>query len=362
MNTAMKRIISLILTVCMVFVLMSGTGILATAASLTRLPDISSFDQELTYAQYNALRTGTYTAENRNGVWYYKFTTEKDYVYIPISAFTTTFQNNFTKLNVALTEGVANTSANRSTYYVYKSRSDASRTVLGSYPEVVTINTSSTYITYLKLYSSLSGHNVTLQCNMNGHALFQYSDRVFMNDPRDRSLGGLTYVTPSTADQYVKALTRTTGEVSNMVTPQFTLSVDKAGTNKVILKEFSYEAVSSDSNSNVKSNLKNATKLIDVIMAVGKVTASSTPAGAASTLYSLFKTTLSFEKTSGSYYKTSIKPLSQNGKYCLNGAFTSPFKLKSNADYWQVNINLNDSPSIVGTKTKLSVSFSASPG
>lgn len=336
------------------------------APSLTELPEISSFDQELTSEQYHTLRTGFYTAVKRNGIWYYRFVTQEYYVHIPVSAFSTPFKNNYTQLNAALTSGVASTSANCFIDHVYNSRS-TSKVVLriptAADPSPADLATvSSTYLTHLTSYSSLSGHNVTLQCKINDQVLFEYSDLVHKSDPYTHK-GNHTYVAPSTADQYARALSRTTGTISCMVTPEFTLSVDKAGSNKVILKEFTYEAVSSDSKSNIKDNLKTATELIDMVMAVGEAVASSTPAaGVAVTLYSLFKMSLSFEKTSGSYYKTSMMPLSLNRESCLKSTFTSPFKLKSDEDYWQVNINLSDSPSISGTKTKLSISFSASPG
>lgn len=355
--------ICVLVIIGMFFALTSGPGTLANTVPLTRLPDID-FNKELSDAQYDALCTGFYTAEECNGMWYYKFTTRENYVYIPVSAFFNDFHNDYTDLNADLTKGAANTRESCSINYIYKGRS-TSRVFLkaptNATRSVAQKTVSSTYITKLNLISSLSGSEVMLQCTMNDHVLFQYSDQVTEMDARARSGSRYTYVTPSTADQYVRALTRTTGTVSNMVTPEFTLSVDKAGTDGVVLKQFFYKAVSSDSISNVKSDIENAAKFIDVVTAVGEVGASSSPAGAAASLYSLFKTTLSLvENTGGSFYETKTELLTQNEQLCLQSTFTSPFKLKSNGDFWEINISLSDSPSIIGTHTKLSVSFSAS--
>lgn len=353
----MKKRINFIFAVCMAFSLALEAEIPANAASLTKLPDISSFAQDLTDAQYNVLCTGTYTAEKRGGVWYYKFTTKENYVYVLASAFFSPFEDDCTTLNEALTGGVANTLASCSTCHIYKGRSMSIS--YGSPPRSAPVKRTShvTNIAYLEFYSSLSSHNVTLKCKMIDRVQFYFSDKVPEIDPRARVSS--PRITPSTADQYVRALSRINGNAFK-ITPEFTFSVDNVGTNKVILKEFTYEAISSVAERTITSNIKNATSWIDVVIAVGKVTDSSTPIGVAVSLYSLYKTTLSFEKPHGSYYRTEMEPLSLNRKYCLKSSFTSPFKLKSDGDYWQVNINLSDSPSVNDIKTEFSVSFSAS--
>lgn len=364
----MKRMIGffcILVSVGIACALASGPKTSAGTAPPAKLPDISSFAQELTEAQYDVLCTGIYTAENRGGVWYYKFTTEEKYLYVPAAAFFTDFQDTYTNLNAALTKGLANTRESCSTYHIYKSRNtsrDLAKMASRRYPNSVWKNVSSTFIANLELISSLSGSDVMLQCTMNAPVLFQYSDQVSRKDPRIRGANSSDYVTPSTADQYTRALTRTTA-VSDMVTPEFTLSVDKAGTDGVVLKQFFYKAVSSDSGKSVKSNIEIATKLIDVVMAAGKISASSSPAGKAESLYSLFKTTLSLagqENTGGSYYETKTELLTKDELFCLKSTFTSPFKLKADGDFWEIHISLSDSPSISDIRTELSASFSAS--
>lgn len=363
----MKRIgfICVFVLVGIVSALASGPKTAADTAPPTKLPDISSFAQELTEAQYDVLCTGAYTAENRGGVWYYKFTTEENYLYIPAAAFFTDFHDTYTNLNAALTKGLANTRESCSTYHIYKSRNtsrDLARMASARRPNTVWKNVSGTFITNLGLISSLSGSEVMLQCTMNAPVLFQYSDQVSRKDPRIRGADPSDYVTPSTADQYTRALARTT-TVSDMVTPEFTLSVDKAGTDGVVLKQFFYKAVSSDSDKSVKSNIESAAWLIDAVMAAGKISASSSPADKAESFFNLFKTTLSLsgqENTGGSYYETKTELLTKNGQSCLKRTFTSPFKLKADGDFWEIHISLSDSPSISDIRTELSASFSAS--
>lgn len=349
----MKRALSFAMALCLTLSLFCGMGVSASAAS-KQLTTINSFTQTLSYEQYNALRTGSYTAVKQGGTWYYKFTTSSYYVLVKASAFSGTCSNNYSALNSSLTKGVASTKSSQTPSYVYKARTTTTSRISNSNGSSISLLSNKIYktdITYLKFLSSVSGSNVTLQCTKNGHALFEYSTYV-----KSSALLKSNYVKPSNATEYKNALKRSTYEnsVSPSFTPKFSISVDKAGSNCVVLKEYCYKTTG------VKSTNVDMNQLIEVAYTTGKVVASlAAKKLPLKTLYDLIGKAGTLFGSQSTFYMTSYSPLSKGNVKVLKATFTSPVKLQACNDYFEVNLNLSDPMSTSGTKTTLSVTFSA---
>ena len=353
----MKKLICTILAICIMFTIVPLEAIAAPKS----LGTINSFNENLSYDQYNALRKGDYKAVQKSGTWYYQFTTDKHTLLVKASAFASPVKNDYTRLNEKLTKGVANTTASTTPSYVYKEQSVRKIMPLGnshySRPlgnEHMPFNEYSTYISYMKFMSSLSGNKITLQAEKNGHVLFKYSAKVRGNS---RMLTGTNYRTPSNAIEYKEALERNiSNSVGNTITPTFTVSVDKTGSNKILLKEFFYK------NKGVVKEKNKVDRLIDIAVTTGKLTVemAAKDAGIVDSLYDILKQGISLDEKGGTYSETKSYPLSKNYKNkdykVLRGSFRSPVDLKKHEDYFEVNLNLNKTPA---SGTKISVKFSA---
>ena len=344
----MKKLPHLFHSFCMMFCVLSVFTVSARAA--TKLNTISDFSQTLSWSQYNVLRRGNYSAECIDGVWYYKFTFGDKYVYVKWSAFANTASNSYDDLNANLNKGVESTNSATNPSYVYKTSSGYSpdgnycpAPYSLSYSDPLKKNTYTTYLTYLKMYSSISGNTVTLQCNMCGHALFTL---------REDPTAGLTL-----KQRYEAALKRETGQVSRSITPKFEFTVDKVGSKHIVLKEFCYKT------QGIVTKEHNVGELIDVGFTVGSITSAVMTAGesvAIETLYSLLGQTINLTSNSSRQWDLSkFYPLSVDGKSVLKSKFTSPVDLKDNEDYFEVQLNLNEGISFAEVPAKLSVAFSA---
>lgn len=353
-----NSIISFVLALIMSFSVASFSIVPASAATTT----INNFGKgtTLTHKQYDALRTGTISAVKSNGTWYYTFTKDNTKVKVKASAFSSGVANDYSAVNSQLTKGVMATNgiANQ-TNYVFKKRVGTSKKDVtfasknSTTLKRLTMSTYTTYLTYLTLTSSRVGTEIDLEAKKNGHVQFSYSDKV-----ETTSSAGFGYQTPQTAGDYKRALTRTKAAVSTTATPKFELKVAKSGSNLVCLNSMMYRG------KGIGNTTTEITQMIDVIVTTAKLLASTTPVGAANSLYSLYKQSVKLGKSSSEYVSNNKIYLSKskNGKYnyCLSAEGKSPIKLNVNKDYFRTEIRLNKKPSTSGTKTQIKATISFS--
>lgn len=360
MKKLLSRLFAVLLAANLLFLSLPTSAF--AASSTTTINNFSS-STNLTYDQYNALRTGSYSAVKRSGAWYYKFVKGSTVVYVKASAFTGSVGNNYSQMTNTLSNGVMRTDGVASQYnYVYKyrpstisSRVQQASTKSSRYVASYTTKTEyRTYLSYLNIYTQRTGTNVLLGCDKNGHVQFTYSNKVY----QDAYINGYKtagYVAPSTAQQYKKALVRSTSNsVSVTITPEFTVKVTQPGSNKVILSNFQYAGKGQ------AITQKNIDKYINIGYTTAK-TIAATYSGKLSVknLYDLYKQASDLVNPKSSEYESrKTVLLSKNSYKCLQATFDSPIKLKSSGDYFQTELRLSSTPSQSGTKTKITVSFS----
>lgn len=361
----MKKIISLLL-VCITVVSVLSVGVINTAASSKTYPvskklaDINDFKQTLTGTQYNVLCYGKIKAEKIGKTWYYRFTKDEYYLRVKVSAFSGAVSNNYSGVNSSLSKGLASTQSSASPVFYYKNKSTTKQTIMplvknNMLGKKTTKITTKIGISKLNVNSSLSGHQVLLQCFTNNYVCFTFNNYIAntLGFAKESGIKGSGYIKPNSAAQYAEALRRTCDKGSCCkITPKFSVSVDKAGSNKVILKEFYYKSIGRQETKEVVDKLINVAYTTKVI--VDTISAKQLPV---KPLYDLFYLGIELRK-SGAYLETP-KMLIQKGKTkLLKADFKSPVSIKNKDNYVEVNLNLSDSPSTKGTKTVLSAYFS----
>lgn len=201
----------------------------------------------------------------------------------------------------------------------------------------------------------MSGHQIVLQCLTNNYVTFTYNDYIAntLNFAKESGLSGNGYIKPKSINQYKAALVRNTGNGSaDNIVPKFTLSVDKAGSNSVVLKEFYYKSTGT------KNTSQKVDKIINVAYTTGKIAASlGSGKLPVKSLYDLYKQGIDLTG-SGSYFETRTYSLQKGNTKILKADFKSPVRLKNKNNYFEVKLNLSNTPSIKGTKTALSTKFS----
>ena len=359
MKKLFSRLFAVLLAVNLLFLSFPTS---AFAASSTTTINNFSASTNLSYDQYNALRTGSYSAVKRNGNWYYKFVKGSTTVYVKASAFTSSVGNNYSKMTNTLSKGVTRSDGIASQYnYVYKYRPSttssrvqpasarSSRTTI----RYTTKTEYRTYLSYLNVYTQRSGTNVLLGCDKNGHVQFTYSNKVYQDAIGYKTTAG--YVAPSNAQQYKMALVRSTSNSVNVtITPEFTVKVTQPGSNKVILSNFQYAG----------KGQAITTKCIEKYVNIGYTTIKTLAATfsgkiSAKNLYDLYNQASDLVNPKSSEYESrkTIR-LSRYSNKCLQATFDSPIKLKRSGDYFQTELNLSSTPSRSGTPTKITVNFS----
>jgi len=328
------------------------------ATNLKKLSTISSFKTTLSYDQYNALRTGTITAVKQNGTWYYKFATKQYYVLVKASAFKgTTVSNDYSSLNEQLSAGL-NSDLSRTPGYVVKKsggvRADLSapptysghgRNRISKYPNCYYF-----YFSYYSFLSSRDNSNVILSCKRNGTVTFEYHEKVRKYSQRTDE-----FVSPSNADQFKRALRRTTAQ-NGSIQPIFEVEVKQPGEKKIFLKTFKYQVIGQE------KTKKNIDKLVKVVYTTGSIVWNLKTKGlSAKTVYDLYKLCLDL-KGERKLKVTPSAALSKTYKgkdyKVVKATFASPVWLEKGEDYFEVDVNLNNRPTLSGKKkTTFSVKF-----
>lgn len=365
MKKLFSRLFAVLLAANLLF-LSFPTSAFATSPPTT----INTFSasRNLKPEEFEALRTGSYSAVKREGNWYYKFVKGSTTVYVKASAFTSSVGNDYSKMTNTLSKGVTRSDGvgNECNYiYKYRPTSTTSRVAAvvkssGGYkPSSNYTNKSTTktdyhvYLSSINVYTQRTGRTVILGCNKDNHVQFTYSSKVYQKSAAGYSSAG--YVTPSTSAQYKQALTRNTSNSVNVtITPEFTVKVTQPGSNKVILSNFQYAG----------KGQAITTKSIDKYVNIGYTTAKTLAAAysgklSVKNLYDLYKQATNLVKPESSEYncrKTTL--LSKTSYKCLQATFDSPIKLKKSGDYFQTELNLSSTPSRSGTATKITVNFS----
>lgn len=311
----------------------------------------------LEWKYYDAMRKGKISAVKQKGVWYYKFTGQNATVLVKASAFAGKVENDFTKVNDTLTEGIMNDGKPVGMKFTYKDQlSVKTQKVSGSAKSRNDkITTYTTYFAYLEVTGYRSDKHMELQCWKNGHIKFEYSDMVsgkawFKNG----------YIKPSTAAQYVAALKRETAEkIPVSITPVFNLEVTVPGTNCVVLNSVEYKGRGS-----LGKNV-NVLDLIEVATTTGKVTASmSTAAIPYDDLLSLASGMHKILMVEDNEDYTSDDKIYLSGKFngkerkCLKVELVSPIALGQYDDYFRAEVWANKPFSTTKTKTQVKVTFS----
>ena len=354
----LKRVVAFVL--CMVLTL-SVMTVSASATSKNTPKVIENFGAktEIRWEHYDAMRTGKISAVKQKGVWYYKFEGKKATVLVNVAAFSGEVENDFTKVNDSLTEGVMASGVPNVRSFTYKERVDASDRVVttssGRSVKRQTVKTYTTYFSYLTMTGSRLKTDIELECKKNGHVQFEYSDMVsgkawFKNG----------YIKPSTAAQYVAALKRTTSDkISTKITPVFKAEITVPGSNCVYFYSVEYKGRGD------LGKTKNVLELIEVAATTAKVTANmSTGKLAFEDLVSLASGMAKVLMVEDSEDYTSDDIIFLTGKfngkmkYTMKSEFTSPIGLRQIDDYFRAEVRVNEEFSTSKTKTQVKVTFS----
>ncbi len=350
-----KRLFSLLLAIILIFSVFSFS---ATAAQVTTINDFGS-GTNLSWSQYDILRTGKISVAKINNIWYYQFRKDGNTVRVKASAFSSSVSNNYKNINSTLTKGVMSTSGIAFvTNYVYKARTSIKTSNVVWTPKKtmkatpVKMKSYTTYLAYLTLTSSRVGTEVDLQCLKNGQVQFVYNDKVKVQYASD----GTGYRSPRTVAEYKAALARnTSNSVSTKLLPVFSVNVTKPGDNCVCLNSVMYRGKG-------KTDTKtDVTQFIDVAITTAKIVKDFSKALSLQSLYSLYKQGVKMKSSSSEYVsnkKTYLSYTKNNKTYsCLKAEFDSPVKLNAFNDYFRAEIRLNKALSTSGTKTQIAVGF-----
>lgn len=340
------RILALSLSLIM---LLSTFPVSAFAASNTVTIQDFSAKTVLNYAQYNALRTGTISAVQKDNVWYYQFKTKDITLLVKASAFASPVGNDYKTVNSTLTAGVMSTSGiAHEARFVYKERVATKkdpRTCSNVYP---------TYICYMSATASRVQTEVDLICRKFAHVQFEYSEKVFTQPKGGRNPRGYS-AEPKNASQYMQALKRTTSNsITTTVIPTFNLTVTNPGSTEVYLNSALYRGSGKAKNSVLIADY------IDVAVTTGKAAAAiSSGKIPYQELLSLCRETAKLTKSNSEYLSNDKVILTKQTYSCLSSKFHSPIELKEYNDYFRVEVRLTADAATSGNKTQMTVSFGA---
>lgn len=345
----LRQLISLFLIITTLFCVCS---VPTSAASVLRYHSLDAIAENLEV--FKTISSGTISVVSYKNNWYYQFYRKGyDTVQIEVSAFSTQPKNTYLSAdNAALTK---NCNSNYSRICYYNEMSERSM-FLGDY----TLYTTSMYRFSLET-QGLAHDEVTLKCKLTHGVKFEYHAKIPSSGLRiqnGKSVKSGTYVTPSSAADYLKALKRIS-DIAPIV-PTASLSVKNTGTNKICLSTYTLCGVGDS------STKLNVNSLISVASATKKVlTAASTsnPVGGFVALTQLIggtKTVLT--KKSNQYNTGESTALSKYGQNpVLKTVYKSPITLSDLGDWFQVTTKLNNSKFSTKTNASFHIAFSFSP-
>lgn len=272
---------------------------------------------------YNTLAKGEYDAVKKDGVWYYRFSDNSNILYIRSDAFMNEMENDFTDVDVALTECVnKGEKSGRTIGTVCKAGRTEKDTVLNADKHISFIAKMNISVT-----APTEGNRITLQNNMIAQTNFTYCNKI-----RER---GTAFV-PSNARQYKKALKRNSESKNFRIVPEFAIKITDAGKNN------NYLAENQIAGKGVAETDTDIDKLINIGYKVGTVSVSGLNI---STLYGLYKEAVGLDADGSEYQsrKTIILSQDMNNKfyYCMNASFKSPIRIGKKGEYFEVPIVLD---------------------
>lgn len=350
-----KVLLSFVLTLSILCSFLSLFGMMASATVST----IESFTENISYAQYDILRTGKISVEKRtvdNGTscWYknyYKFTKDGNIVYVNPEAFIKNVSNNFTSTEKQITNYFNSYSTFKKVGYVYKARTGIKNkyyTLLNNglnYHSGFNVSTYSTYLTYIKYIGGIVQSGAAqLDTHKCGVVYFNFVNKAITNYNvyEDRF--------PETGTELLKALNRSASAPGISIVPTSLLKITQPGDScvkmtcadvigkGVVVKKSSY-----------------VTDYIDIAFTTAglvKNVFTGNVIGLLNSFYNLGKTIASAGKIdSENYTSTESIMLSDQKKDCFGAKLTSPIYLSNVDDFIQFRILLSDNVSKRGTKT-----------
>lgn len=329
----MKKILSILMVICMLIPVISANASAASNVLTFRTLDEIPENLEI----FKTIRDGSIDAVNVGGNWYYQFTRSgQKTVRIHVRAFQTQPANgNLDKDNAAINANLQKELKHNWERVCYYNTVHSRQMQLGG-ERFLTYRTNM----YRLLLTVGCKDDVFLtKCELTHGVSFSYSTKVISSS---KVSGGYSlYVTPSNAEQYRKALTRSKSVLE--ITPEIAVSVTNTGKNDSNLSEYYVSGVG-----NVVSTEENARKLLDFAYKTSKFGTMvfnpvSTIEEAAEAMFELALGEImpKMTKQSGIYNTGEAEPLSKNGGYVYCAEYTSPVKLTNYADWVQVKTWFN---------------------
>lgn len=362
----MKKIISLLLTICILLSCTSSLSVIANAAT-TKINNFSE-STKLNAEEYGALREGKISVIKKSDGFYYKFLRNRQTVLVKTSAFTSTCANDYTDVNNALTKGVMRTDGMYTEKtFTYKTRT-VSKTRQTAALKNYTVTNYKTYIAWLVISSNRPGNKneIDLECYKKSQVQFSYSNKILdRGDPRISQDD--KYKTPTTEKEYAQALSRTTSyDLSTNITPKFMMSIKNPGSTIVCLNNYKFEGRGIKNNIDTKNDISTYVEVAQVAANVVKSFVAAKKTGSIS--LGAFKGLLSLgiktgkmlkDKQKSDIYTTNefiklSKDKDNKTNYVMAASFKSPIKLQNYNDFFRTEIKLNLKPN---SKTKITVNF-----
>ena len=358
----MKKLIRMIMAMVMVLTMVSVVSVSVQAEKpVVTIYDFSA-DTKLNYDHYNTLRTGKMNVIYEKGAYWYTFETDQMLIKVPVTVFSNTDAANdkseFDRINQTLSRSVLKGTgdADGKSRLIYK-RSAGVETVRYRDYEYKKYNI---YICNLEINShKKTNQTFKVSCNMFGQILFTYSTLVNSYMSREKAI----LVQPSNRATYLRALKRdNSDDVSETVTPQFTVNISQPGSANVYLNSYSVMGRGTDRKDRKDArefvnDLKNYKKVYESVSKMVLNPGVRTVVDVVSSVAGLQKTD---DKKSTLYNTGECNPLSSKGKYTLQATFEAPLPLNTYKDFTQYLIDLSDIPTSSGynrIETVMTVEF-----
>ncbi len=327
MKTSFSRRIALTMAMIFVFTLLPVASS-AKAASCKMYNRLDEIEENLQI--FKTISTGSISAEEANGSWYYVFSRRgADTVYIKASAFTKTPSNQYlSKDNRALSKA-ALTNYDRICYYT---KMDKEKNP--NYDQY-TID----MYRFLLEVDGFTSDQIVLKASLTHFVSFTYCTKIpFIESGRTKNAFDL-YIEPTNAYEYTLALKRSS--IVNAVTPELDLTVINTGDNSCCLSSYTLCGLGNASKSiNVNDYISVATSASESIIAA----VTMNPSGLVSLISLIGNVKTSLLKESKQYNTGMVTPLTKRGKNpVLRVHYVSPIRLEKIGDWVQFTTYLHGS-------------------